>query len=198
MMARLDPVDPAQVGELKDAFAASEDAVGFVTNNLKIMAHKPDITKALMGLFGAVMMAPGDVSRELKFLIAYLASFSAGCMYCSAHTGLNARKLGMAEDKVQAIWEYETSPLFSDAERAALRVAQLAGQVPNGVGDQDFEELKKHYTPAQIVEIVAAISLYGYFNRFNDTFATPLETPTQDGATDTLGAAGWRPGRHEV
>jgi uncharacterized peroxidase-related enzyme len=197
-MARLDPVDPAQVGELKDAFAASERAVGFITNNLKIMAHKPDITNALMGLFSAVMMAPGEVSKDLKFLIAYVASFSSGCMYCSAHTGLNANKLGMADEKLQAIWQYETSALFSEAERAALRVAQLAGQVPNGVDDEHFEDLKKHYNPAQIVEIVAAISLYGFFNRFNDTFATPLETPTQDKAADTLGSTGWRPGRHEV
>jgi len=197
-MARLDPVDPARVGELKEAFEASERAVGFITNNLKIMAHKPAITKALMGLFSAVMMAEGEVPKELKFLIAYVASFSSGCMYCSAHTGLNANKLGMDEEKLQAIWQYETSGQFSDAERAALRVAQLAGQVPNGVDDKHFEDLKKHYNPAQIVEIVAAISLYGFFNRFNDTFATPLEASTRDKARDTLGPTGWRPGRHEI
>lgn len=196
-MARMEPLDKKHYGELEEAFQASERAVGFVTNNLKIMARKPDITKALMGLFSAVMMVPGTVSKELKFLIAYMASFSTGCMYCSAHTGIGAAKQGGRDDKVSAIWEYETSDLFTEAERAALRVAQLAGQVPNGVGDEDFENLKKHFSEEQIIEIVAAISLYGFFNRFNDTLATPLEAPTIASASTRLKGAGWTPGKHQ-
>jgi hypothetical protein len=46
--------------------------------------------------------------------------------------------------------------------------------VPNAVTDAHFAELKKHYTDAQIVEIVAVISLFGFLNRFNDTTATEL------------------------
>jgi alkylhydroperoxidase family enzyme len=72
-------------------------------------------------------------------------------------------------------------PLFSDSERAALRVAQGAAQVPNAVTDADFAELKGHYTDAQIVDI-AVISLFGFLNRFDDTMATELEaSPLETG-----------------
>src|SRR5438445_744050 len=60
-------------------------------------------------------------------------------------------------------------------ERAALRVAQGAAQVPNDVTDADFGELRRHYSDGQIVDIVAVISLFGFLNRFNDTMATELE-----------------------
>ncbi len=46
--------------------------------------------------------------------------------------------------KVVALWDYETSPLFSDAERAALRFAQAAGCVPNAVTDENYAELRIH------------------------------------------------------
>ena len=83
-----------------------------------------------------------------------MASRAAGCGYCMAHTTHTAARVGISAEKEDALWKYETSPLFSEAERAALRVAQGAAQVPNAVTDADFAELKKHYTGAQIVDIV--------------------------------------------
>ena len=41
--------------------------------------------------------------------------------------------------KVEAVWEYETSPLFTDAERIVLKIAQGVTQVPNAVTDEEFE-----------------------------------------------------------
>ena len=85
-------------------------------------------------------------------MVAQMASRAAGCGYCMAHTVHTAERVGIAAEKENALWEYETSPLFSEAERAALKVAQCAAQVPNAVTDDDFAELKKHYTDAQIVD----------------------------------------------
>lgn len=195
-MTRMDPLPPGEPAELADTFQISVDMVGLVTNNLRVMARKPDIVKHFAGLAAAVL-GDGEVSKELKFLVGYLASFSAGCMYCTAHAGVAASKLGETNAKTEAIWDYETSPLFSDAERAALRVAQLSGQVPNGVTDEDFAALKEHFSDTQIVEIVSAISIYGYLNRFNDTMAMPLEAQTIENAEARIKAAGWQIGKHE-
>src|SRR5712691_8379066 len=104
-----------------------------------------------------------------------MASRAAGCGYCMAHTAHTAERVGVPAAKEAALWEYETSPLFTAAERAALRVAQGAAQVPNAVSDEDFAELKRHYSDAQIVDIVAVIALFGFLNRYNDTMATELE-----------------------
>ena len=85
--------------------------------------------------------------------------------------------MGVEATKIAAVFEFETSPLFTDAERAALRVAWHGAQQPNAVSDEDFAALKVHFSERQIVEIVAVLSLYGFLNRWNSTLDTELEAP---------------------
>jgi alkylhydroperoxidase family enzyme len=113
-----------------------------------------------------------------------------------AHTAHTAGRVGISDAKEEALWEYETSPLFSAAERAALRVAQGAAQVPNAVTDEDFTELKRHYTDTQIVDIVAVVALFGFLNRFNDTMATELESSPIEAGRRFLAQKGWGVGKH--
>ena len=56
--------------------------------------------------------------------------------------------------------------------------------------------MREHWDEGQIVEILAAISLYGFLNRFNDSLATPLEEGSAAFAEETLGAQGWTRGKH--
>ena len=98
--------------------------------------------------------------------------------------------------KVEAVWEYEPSPLFTDAERIVLNIAQDVTQVPNVVTDEEFEELRRHWDDDQVVEIIAAISTFGFFSRWNDTLATELESSPMQFAQDHLSDAGWNVGEH--
>ena len=102
----------------------------------------------------------------------------------------------MPPEKVAAIWDYETSPLFDDGERAVLRMAQAAGTTPNAVTDDDFDEMKKYFDEDQIVELVAAVCLFGWLNRWNDTMATDLETRPLEFGQANLANSGWTPGKH--
>lgn len=101
-----------------------------------------------------------------------------------------------SDEKIRAVWEFETSPLFSPAERAALRLGFHAALVPNEASTEDFDELKKHFDEGQIVEIVATIALFGYLNRWNDTMATTLETRAVEVAERAIGSVGWAAGKH--
>ena len=92
--------------------------------------------------------------------------------------------------------QYETSPLFTPAERALLRVAQGAATVPNAVTDEDMLELRKFFDEDQCVELVAAICLFGWLNRFNDTMATGLEARPLAFGEKHMKASGWTPGKH--
>jgi alkylhydroperoxidase family enzyme len=94
------------------------------------------------------------------------------------------------------VWSYETSELFRDAERAALRLAHHAALVPNQATDEDFAELRHHFDDGEIVEIVAMIALFGFLNRWNDTMATELEEHPFTLASEVLGGVGWEPGKH--
>jgi hypothetical protein len=64
------------------------------------------------------------------------------------------------------------------------------------VTDEMFDAMKQHWTEAQIVEIVATISIFGFFNRWNDTMATPLEELPVEKGNEFLAAKGWSVGKH--
>lgn len=165
-------------------------------NSIRTLAWRPPILEAAVGLWEAVMGA-GTVPRDLKWMVANLASKAAGCMYCSAHSVSGATRSGVEAAKTAALWHFEASPLFSAADRAALRMAMRAAQVPNAVTDDDFVELRRHFSSAQCAELLAVVAIYGFFNRWNDSLATPLEPEAAQHAHAQLGPSGWRPGRHE-
>ena len=195
---RLAPLPIDHNPELKEHFSQAPKNLGFVPNSWLILQRKPKILKAFSQLTAALWdPADSKVDRGLKRLIAHVASKAAGCQYCMAHTIEGAAHLGVDEKKLAAIWDYATSPLFSEAERVALDFAFAASQQPNNVTDDDFVAMRRHFDEEQIVEIVVTISVFGFLNRFNDTMGTPLEDlPTATGEK-FLASKGWTPGKHK-
>ncbi len=174
MPHRIDPLKQSDTQEIAEGFKNIEAILGFVPNSSLIMARHPDLLRAFQQMAVAAL-APHRLDRALKMMLGHMASRAAGCGYCIAHTGHVLEALGLSEEKFEALWTFETSSHFSAAEKAALRLALGAGQVPNSVSDEDFAELKKHFDQDQIVEMVGVIALYGFLNRWNDTLATELE-----------------------
>ena len=212
-MAHIEPRPRAEVGELQEIFAGAEAAMGFVPNSMLTMAHMPQLPAAFFALtsvvFGGDLKAAmpmlersvaNDSDRrdnlppDLVQLIAFAVSVAAGCRYCQAHTSHSAAKRGVSVEKINAAFEFETSDLFDEAERAALRVALHAGMVPNAVEPTHMTALNEHYTARQCVEIVAVISLFGYLNRWNDTMASTLEDKPVSFASTNLPS--WEIGKH--
>ncbi len=113
-----------------------------------------------------------------------------------AHTAGGSLRLGVDPAKLEAVWQYATSPLFSPAERIALDFAIAAASQPNAVTDELFATLKQHWTEGEIVEIVALVSLFGFMNRWNDSLATPLEEEPLEVGARHLAQHGWAPGKH--
>lgn len=196
-MTRIEPLPEDTHGdELKVAFEQYRRSLGFVPNSVLILQRRPKLVMALAGLAAAVWDPDSAVDRGFKRLVAHFASRAAGCQYCMAHTVEGALLLGVAAEKLAAIWEYASSPLYSPAERVALDFALAAASVPNTVDDALFAQMKAHWSDDEIVEITAVVSLFGFMNRWNDTMATPLEPePIAVGHT-YLATRGWTPGKH--
>ncbi len=196
-MTRLEPLALDQVEGLEAVEQTYQRTLGFVPNGLRIMARRPEIVQGFIALRRAVLdPASGTVPAELKNLVAHIASRTHGCQYCQAHALQGAERAGAEQARLEAVWEYQTSELFSEAERAALDFAVHAASVPNLVTDADFDRLREHFDEGQIVEILAAVSLYGFLNRWNDSLATPLEESSAAVAEAALGDKGWTRGKH--
>ncbi len=194
-MPRVHPLRREDLPEHEETFRAVEDALGVLPNSTLTMARWPELMAAFARL-NSVVMAERRVSGALKQMIASVVSNAAGCAYCQAHTAHVGVRRGADQQKIEALWEYETNPVFSEAERAALRVAQRAGLTPNAVTDEDMTELRRHFDDEQVVEIVAVIANFGFLNRWNDTMATELEQSPLSWARERLAAQGWQAGKH--
>jgi len=193
-MARIAPLPRDEISDLEDAFGPVEQRMGFLPNSLLTMARRPEILRAVASL--AQVARTGTVSSELKELVALVSSTAAGCRYCQAHTASNATRAGAEAAKIAQVWSYEASDLFTEAERAALRLAHHASLVPNQATEEDFEELRRSFDDGEIVEIVTVIALFGFLNRWNDTVATDLEPRPFEVASTVIAEAGWEPGKH--
>jgi len=195
-MTRLRPLAREEMPEFEDLFVDAEKRGREVPNLLRVLARKPEILRALREL-RRVTIAGGKVSKELKNMVAQVSSFSAGCNYCAAHNAGFAMDMGIPADKEEQLWNYETSDLFNEAERAALGLAQSAVQSPNAVTDQDFDDLKQYFDDEEIVELLSVIGVFGFYNRVNDTLATKLEIHPKSVAEKHLTKHGWVVGKHE-
>src|SRR5262249_36993769 len=136
MVARLEPLSPDHTPELKDQFASFLKSLGFVPNSVLTMQRSPKLGRAFVTLQSASWGPDSTVDLGLKRLVGYMASRSAGDAYSMAHTASGALHFGVKPEKLAAVADCATSPLFSPAERAALRIAEAAGQVPNAATDQ--------------------------------------------------------------
>jgi alkylhydroperoxidase family enzyme len=115
-----------------------------------------------------------------------------------AHTAGGSLRFGIDERKLAAVRDYRTSPLYTEAERAALDFTIEAAAQPNAVTDASFARLKRHWNEGQIVEIVGVIALFGFLNRWNDTMATPLEEEPIEVGEKYLASHGWHVGKHRA
>jgi uncharacterized peroxidase-related enzyme len=194
-MTKVPRIAPLAVADLPQAACASlayaEQLMGFIANDVLTMAHWPELLAAVQTLV-QVVYKDGALDGELKRMIATIVSGAAGCRYCQAHTAHGAVKMAQADaGKITAVWEFQTSPLFSAAERAALDLALAAGQQPSAASDAHFRTLEAHFSPRAILEIMGVIALFGFLNRWNDTLATELEDAPKAFAKAHLRAEDW-------
>jgi hypothetical protein len=71
------------------------------------------------------------------------------------------------------------NPLFDDAERAALALAEAATRLadrPGAVTDEIWAEAAKHYDERQLGALVLMVAITNFFNRLNTTFRIPAGT----------------------
>jgi uncharacterized peroxidase-related enzyme len=189
--------DP-EIERLAEFFAST---LGFAPNSVLTMMRRPALARAFTELNRAVMENHGRVTSELKRLVGHVASRVAGCRYCEAHTIRAAERFGSQEQRdarrLDEVWNFRHSALFSPPERAALEFACAAASVPGAVDEPIASELRHHWDAGEIVEITGVVALFGFLNRWNDAMATELEAPAAADGARWLAAQGWSAGKHE-
>jgi uncharacterized peroxidase-related enzyme len=159
---------------------------GNVPNFFRTMAHRPEILQTMIAHFEAILKT-GTLSTALKELVIVRTSQLNCTDYCLAsHTAI-ARRLGWSDDQVAALRDAQNSKLFTPAEKAAIRLAETMTLDAHQMSNEQFAELRSFYSEGEVVELMSAIGLFNYFNRFND--ALQME-PTQPASEEELASIG--------
>lgn len=196
-MPLISPLDQFANPEVEKLVKFFNETLGFCPNSVLTMQRRPAIAEAFVNLNMAVMDNQGRVTAEQKRLVGYLTSAQTGCKYCQAHTILAAERYGGSEERLDKIWEFRTSDLYSAAEKAMFEFALAASSVPNAVDNTIEAELKKYWDDGEVVEILGVIALFGYLNRWNDSMATSLEPGAEAAGTKYFSKDDWTKGKHK-
>lgn len=190
-MARIEPLARETLPEYEAIFQGMVDSIGYVPNSFLTFARDPLLLKAV-GALSDALWYPKTVSEPVRRLVTYAYSHFAGSHYSSAHCACGAPELGLSMVKIHAIFDYETSPVYTDAERAILRLCRHAARIPTEVTDSDVEALKPHFTTEEIVFIVGLICFMAFLNKWNEIANTRLEDVPLKWAQKNLFPVGWK------
>jgi AhpD family alkylhydroperoxidase len=105
-----------------------------------------------------------------------------GCSVCVDFGARNAKRNGETDERLFTVAVWRETPYFTEAERAALALAEAATRLadrPDAVSDEIWREAAKHYTEQQLAALVLWIATTNLFNRVNA--ATRQQAPKSFG-----------------
>lgn len=180
-MSRISRLDRSEVSaEMAAMYDKAYAQRGNVPNMFRVMAHRPEIFATMQAHFAAVLNT-GTVSTKLKELIIVRTSQVNDTPYCLASHTILARNLGWTDDQLAHLANWQDRADFTPAEKAALRLAETVTRNANAVADEQFAELRSFYSEGEIVELLCAIGLFNYFNRFNNALKMEPTKPGEGG-----------------
>jgi AhpD family alkylhydroperoxidase len=128
----------------------------------------------------------GGVPRRTLELIGLRVSQINGCSVCLYGHLREAKKLDETDERLATVAAWRDSPFFTDAERAALRLAEAvtrqADRSEEAVPDEVWDEAADHYDERQLAAIIVMIGTLNLFNRINVTVRERADRPSWEAA----------------
>jgi uncharacterized peroxidase-related enzyme len=180
-MARVRDVEIDEVpGDVRPIYRRYHEEYGPFLNQVKVFAHRPPALKHIMGLLLDLADEALLPKRYLEIALVVVSKLNE-CTYCVAHHAPRLTEQGLSPEMVANILEPDC-PGLDEVDRLVRDYAVQVTETPQYIRDAIFEELKKHFTEEQIVELTLRIALCGFFNRFNDA----LQIGIEDGVVEEM------------
>jgi len=144
-------------------------------NVQKALAHRPEMLKNFLSFYASVGRS---LDRKLYELIYLRVSFINGCRYCTQHHVASSKRAGLTAEDRGALKAGNYSS-FSEKERAALIYVEKLTRAPHEIAQTDFDELKKHFSDPEIVDVHMLAGLANLTNRLTDPLGLELEFPEE-------------------
>ncbi len=148
---------------------------------------------------------------EFKWELFFVYQLASGCTHCQVHGAFGVYKTIEDDyfdddipeedrvaliERIRALTDFERSELFTDAEKAAYRLARDAGTLPGRTTAAHIEELRRHYSNREIQEIMTAIIAGGWLAHAMQSQATVTDRLSMAWMIENMSTIGWKPGVH--
>jgi AhpD family alkylhydroperoxidase len=135
-----------------------------------IAGTHPDALQALLALDKATHN--DGVPATTRYLITLRTSQINGCSVCIELHARELREAGESEERIVAVSAWRDTPYYTDAERAALALAEAATRMsdqPDPVPNEIWAEATRHYDEGALASLVLSIAAINAWNRMNVT-----------------------------
>jgi len=116
------------------------------------------------------VLADSTLPAATRHLVEIRASQINGCSFCTDMHTKDAAAAGETSTRLNMVAAWREATVFTDAERAALELAEQGTRIADaagGVTDEAWANAAKHYDEEQLAALVCAIALINAFNRGN-------------------------------
>jgi len=115
------------------------------------------------------------LETPLLWLMKLRASYINGCGYCVDMHTKDARAAGETEQRLYAVAVWQETPFFTPRERAALAWTDAVTELGRAhVPDEVFEEVRRHFTDVEIVNLTMVVVTINGWNRLSIALRTPV------------------------
>ena len=182
-MARVRSIPSAELPPDQAAiYQRFADEYGPFRNQVAVLAHVPAALRHLMPMLMELRAAATLPKRYVEIAIVVVSQLNE-CHYCVAHHKPFLTVEGLSPDGIDRLLD-DDNPELDALDRIVVAYARAAWETPNRIRDSLFQQLREHFSEAQIVELTLRITLCGFFNRFNDA----LQIEQEDDAPAKLAA----------
>jgi len=178
-MPRVSEVSPDGLpDDAREIFRRYVTEYGPFENQAKIFAQRPPALRHIMGLLLELADEQVLPKKYLEIALVVVSKINA-CTYCVGHHSPRLTALGLDPNISDHILDDEV-PGFDEVDMLVRDYAVQVTEKAPYMRDAIFEDLRRHFDEAQIVELTLRIALCGFFNRFNDALQINMEDEVSD------------------
>ena len=167
----------AQSERVETVFVAPGNAGSALEQGImRMFAHTPEISKGLVA-FGGAIKSHRSLPDRLVELVRLRVAFHNQCRSCMAIRYQDGVDAGIDEDLVCSLEKPQEAEDLSDAEKAAIEYGELFATNHLAIDDSVYENLRKYFSEAEVVELSITVAWFVGFGRLAATYHMVEELP---------------------
>jgi AhpD family alkylhydroperoxidase len=122
-------------------------------------------------------LSKSPIGQQLLDLVYFRVSQINGCAFCLDMHAKDLRAQGETEQRLYVLDAWREAPFYTERERAALAWSEALTKLTSGmVADEIYDEARKHFSEAEMIDLTMAVITINSYNRINIAFGAPVGT----------------------